>query len=83
MRHLLLALLVAGTAFSIRLRSGYSSEPAQQELSVRRFANRVTPQPKKPSPTGAAPALIYTHFAIPVPPESKTARSIRGRKLSL
>ena len=74
MRHLLLALFVAGTAFSaalgrslpltvnevtLMLRSGYSSEAVQQELSVRRFAESCDAAAEKAlMDAGAAPALI-------------------------
>ena len=74
MRHLLLALLVAGIAFSavrgrslpltikevtLMLRSGYSSEAVQRELSVRRFAESCDAAAEKAlTDAGAAPALI-------------------------
>jgi nucleoredoxin len=74
MRHLLLALIVAGIAFSavrgrslpltikevtLMLRSGYSSEAVQRELSVRRFAESCDAAAEKTlTDAGAAPALI-------------------------
>jgi nucleoredoxin len=74
MRHLVLALLVAGIAFSavrgrslpltlkevtLMLRSGYSSEAVQRELSVRRFAESCDAAAEKAlTDAGAAPALI-------------------------
>jgi thiol-disulfide isomerase/thioredoxin len=74
MRHLLLALLVAGTAFSavlgrslpltikevtLMLRSGYSSDAVQRELSVRRLAESCDAAAEKAlTNAGAAPALI-------------------------
>jgi nucleoredoxin len=74
MRHLLFALLMAGTALSavlgrslpltikevtLMLRLGYSSEAVQQELSVRRFAESCDAAAEKAlMDAGAAPALI-------------------------
>jgi len=74
MRHLLLALIIVGTAFSavlgrslpltlkevtLMLRSGYSSETVQRELAVRRFAESCDPVAEKAlTEAGAAPALI-------------------------
>ena len=77
MRHLLLALLVAGTAFSM-LRSGYSSEAVQRELSVRRCAESCDVAAEKAlTDLGAAPALIDTHLAVTIPSlRSKIARPV-------
>src|SRR5204863_2590943 len=74
MRQLLLALFVIGTAFSavfgrslpltikevtLMLRSGYSSEAVQRELSVRHFAESLDSAAEKAlKDAGAAPALI-------------------------
>jgi nucleoredoxin len=74
MRRLFLTLLVAGAAFSgvpartlpltikevtLMLRSGYSSETVQRELSVRRFADSCDAGAEKAlRDAGAAPALI-------------------------
>jgi nucleoredoxin len=74
MRYLFLTLLVAGTAWSsllaralplttkevtLMLRSGFSSEAVQQELSIRRFAGPFDAATEKTlKDAGAAPALI-------------------------
>jgi nucleoredoxin len=74
MRQLLLVLLVAGTALSaalgrslplttkevtLMLRSGYSSEAVQRELSIRRFAESCDAAGEKAlTDAGASPALI-------------------------
>jgi hypothetical protein len=64
MRNLLLALLVAGTAFSVMLRSGYSSETVQRERSIRRFAESCDAAAEKALiGARATPALIDTHLA--------------------
>jgi hypothetical protein len=85
MRNLLLALLVAGTALSVILRSGYSSETVQRERSVRRFAESCDPATEKALiGAGAAPALIDTHFAGPdTLAQKQNGQSLCGGKLPL
>jgi hypothetical protein len=75
---LLLTLPVARTAFGIMRRSGFSSEAAQRELSLRRY-----PQPKKLLQTGSLQLSSTPTLRIGYPAREQEHPSIRGRKLSL